>query len=79
MKVMDDSTKKRVVEEKEELANKINKLESFIQSDKSKKLSNDSIFLLSTQCLIMKVYLNILKRRLILDDEEREREVEING
>lgn len=77
MKVMDDSTKKRVEEEKEELANKINKLESFLLSDKPKELSDNSIFLLSTQCLIMKVYLNILKRRLALDEEEREGE--ING
>ena len=77
MKVMDDSTRRRVVEEKEELANKINKLENFLLSDKPKKLSDNSIFLLSTQCLIMKVYLNILKRRLTLDDEIREGE--ING
>lgn len=78
MKVMDDSTRKRVVEEKEELANKINKLESFLLSDKPKELSDDSIFLLSTQCLIMKIYLNILKRRLALDEEEREGEIK-NG
>lgn len=78
IKPMDDSTKKRVIEEKEELANKINKLESFLLSDKPRELSDNSIFLLSTQCLIMKVYLNILKRRLALDDEEREGEIK-NG
>ena len=54
----------RVVEEKEELLNKIEKLSMFLQTDKAKELSTEEYILLSVQLDYMNLYFNVLIKRI---------------
>lgn len=54
----------RVVEEREELQEKINKLVAFNASDAFKKIDTDQRSLLKCQLLAMETYNQILKERI---------------
>ena len=54
----------RVIEEKEELLNKIEKLSAFLQTDKAKELSTEEYILLSVQLDYMNLYFSVLIKRI---------------
>lgn len=57
---------KRLKEERDELLDKTEKLNSFLSSDKTLELSKGNLLLLETQSAIMGDYLNVLTIRIEL-------------
>ena len=56
----------RVVEEKAELGDKLDKLSCFLCGDASRELSSEMRLLMEDQCKHMKDYYNCLERRISL-------------
>lgn len=70
--VMDEDVKNRVIEEKHNLENSITKLSVFVFGDGIKSVSEESRDLMMRQLAVMKIYRDILKERLDLDERERD-------
>lgn len=54
----------RLIEERAQLAERVEKLEAFLQSDKSNVIYHAQLALLKIQLTVMKTYLKILIERL---------------
>lgn len=54
----------RVVQERDDLLEKVTKLNAFLSTELFATLSNDEQFLLNTQCQFMQGYLNVLEERI---------------
>jgi hypothetical protein len=61
-----ESYKKRVIEEQEELSEKIGRLAAFLMSEESQKIDKTQELLLTMQLQIMTFYDKILKERIKL-------------
>ena len=61
---------KRLIVERDELIDKLEKLQDFFATDKFENLDNENKMLLSTQLNIMRAYLSILKRRIDINNKE---------
>lgn len=68
---MNEETRTRVIEENDDLKNRIKKLEEFIISPIYLNLSLKSQNLLFRQLFFMREYSGVLSQRILLDDKER--------
>lgn len=57
---------KRVVDECFELSNKVDKLKTFLESDKSESINSYDKILLKQQLQHMSNYLDVLERRIVI-------------